>query len=221
MFTILSQSPVFHGMEAGEIREILDKVNYRTKRYKKGKVIALRKEVCNDLMVIISGSVKGEMLDFSGKVIKIEDIEAPRVVASAFLFGRHNLFPVDIIANDEVEILVIPKSSVIQLMQKSRTFLINYLNVISDRAQFLSNKLFFLSFRTIRGKLAQFILSLSGKDNRQIRIPKTQKELAEIFGVTRPALARVLGEMEKERIIDVSRKQITILDRNRLSDLIR
>jgi hypothetical protein len=32
--------------------------------------------------------VKGEMTDYNGKTIKIEDIEAPRPLAVAFLFGK-------------------------------------------------------------------------------------------------------------------------------------
>jgi CRP-like cAMP-binding protein len=221
MFDLLSKSPLFAGVIAEELPGLISKVNYQIKRYQKGEVIALREDSCNHLMIVMMGSVKGEMLDFSGKTIKIEDIEAPRAIASAFLFGKINRFPVDVIANEEVQLLLIPKSSVIQLFSENQIFLNNYLNSISNRAQFLSNRLYFLSFKTIKGKLAQFILSLSKSGNPHVSFPKTQQEMAEFFGVTRPALARVIGELEKEGVIQVKRKEITIIDREKLIKLIR
>jgi len=51
-------------------------------------------------------------------------------------------------------------------------------------------------------------------------LPLSQKELAEFFGVARPSLARALGELEKEEIITVNRREIQIIDRNRLIKII-
>ena len=86
------------------------------------------------------------MLDPSGKSIKIEDIMAPYPIASAFLFGQRNQFPVNVTANDEVEVFYLSKNSVVEMFQKNKVFLTNYLNSISNRSQFLANKLMFLNF---------------------------------------------------------------------------
>ena len=51
-------------------------------------------------------------------------------------------------------------------------------------------------------------------------LPLSQKELAEFFGVTRPSLARALGEMEKEGIIDVKRREIQINNKKKLIEII-
>ena len=92
------------------------------------KVLIVDDEVKN-ILILLCGSVKGEMVDFSGKTIKIEDIESPRPLAPAFLFGENNRYPVDIIANEKVEVLVLPKESFLQLMQQNEIILKNYLNV--------------------------------------------------------------------------------------------
>ena len=107
------------------------------------------------------------------------------------------------------------------MFRDNQQFLNNYLDAISNRAQFLSNRIYFLSFKTIKGKLAQYILSLSKHGNPNIKFPKTQQEIAEFFGVTRPALARVIGELERENVIQVERKMIAIIDREKLIKLIR
>ena len=70
-----------------------------------------------------------------------------------------------------------------------------YLNTSATHSQMLANKLKFLSFKTIKGKLAQYLLALAGPDRDMVELPLTQNNLAEQFGVARPSLARALGEM--------------------------
>ena len=52
-------------------------------------------------------------------------------------------------------------------------------------------------------------------------LPKSHQELAEFFGVTRPSLARVFAEMQDEGIITVDRRAISIINRNKLVEMIK
>lgn len=220
MLTKLSSSPLFKGISSEGIEELIAAVPHQIKNYSGESYIASRNDECRNLMIVLKGSVRGEMLDYSGKVLKVEDIFAPRPIAAAFLFGQNNRFPVDVIANSDVSILVLPKETVLQLFHSNDIFLKNYLNSISNRAQFLSQRIWFLSFKTIKGKLAQYILHLLKDDMKSVLFPLSQKELAEFFGVARPSLARALGDLEKEGIIDVNRREIHIKNKNRLIDII-
>ena len=204
--------PLFKGLSIDQIESSLGKITYQIKTFSKAQTIVLSGEECRNLYIVMEGSVKGEMNDFSGKVIKIEDIESPRPLAVAFLFGKDNHYPVNIVANCDVKLLVIPKESVLQLLQIDRIFLRNYLNVVSNRAQFLSDKLRFLSFRSLKGKLAHYLLNLSGGKAIEVVLPKSQEELAEMFGVARPSLGRAIREMHNEGIIKASAKFIQIVD---------
>ncbi len=217
----LIQSPVFRGIDADEMDLIIEKIQYRIRKYQKGDMIAFREDRCENLMIVLKGSVKGEMLDPSGKTIKIEDIMAPYPIASAFLFGQKNQFPVNVTANADVEIFFLDKQSVIELFQDNKVFLVNYLNSISNRSQFLAQKLLFLSFKTIKGKLANFILKQAAPDKEKIELPKSQAEMAQFFGVTRPSFARSLKEMEQEGMIEVNRREIKILNRQDLMRLMQ
>ena len=212
----LTGCPIFIGISESEIDEIFTKTHHFTKTFEVGDIAAFSGEPVNFLMIVLEGSVKGEMQDFSGKVIKIDDIQAPRVLASAFIFGKQNRFPVNVMANEKTRILYIPKYDFMKMLQVDIRILQNFLNVISSQSQMLANKLKFLSFKTIKGKIAQYILSLAGPDKTMIELPMTQNELAEQFGVARPSLARALGEMADEGIISVDRKVVRILDRKRL-----
>lgn len=222
MYQNITSSPIFRGLTESGIGELFGSTPHSIRSYSKGQTIAQRGDEVKNLCIVVEGSVKGEMVDFSGKILKIEEMHAPMPIAHAFLFGENNRFPVDVIALEDCKILYIPKPEFLRLMQRDTQVLSNYLNSISNRAQFLSNKLWFLSFKTIKEKIAHYLLNLSKSDIRTtIILPKSHQELAEFFGVTRPALARVLAEMQEEGIIHINRREITILNRSKLLEMIR
>ncbi len=220
-YELLSHCPVFKGIATGETEQLLNKIHFQLKKFMKGEVVAFSGQPVEYLYIILSGTVKGEMIDYSGKTIKIEDIEAPKPLATAFLFGKENKFPVTVTANNEVKILAIPVAEFLKLLQLNTTLLKNYLNSISTRAQFLSQKLHFLSFKTIKEKVAHFLLTQANDQFHSIELKNTQQQLADLFGVTRPSLARVFGEMQKEGLIRTERKIVTLLDKQKLNSLLQ
>ncbi len=218
---LLSLCPVFKGIPEFEIKSLLEEIHFQIKKFEKDEIIAISGEPVRNLYIILSGSVKGEMIDYSGKTIKIEDVEAPKPLAAAFLFGKENKFPVTVTAHGEVKILSIPVQEFLKLLQINSQVLKNYLNSISTRTQFLSQKLHFLSFKTIREKVAHYLLTQAGEQFHSIELKNTQQQLADLFGVTRPSLARVFGEMQKEGLIKMERKTVTLLDKEKLNLLLR
>jgi CRP-like cAMP-binding protein len=218
-YQLLIECPIFRGITENEAEDLLKRIHFQIKSFSKDDVVVVAGEPVLNLNIIISGSVRGEMIDYSGKTIKIEDIEAPKPLATAFLFGKENKFPVTVTANNDVKLLSVPVSEFLKILQLNLQILKNYLNSISSRAQFLSQKLHFLSFKTIRAKVAQYLLQQAGEKFHSVELRNTQQQLADLFGVTRPSLARVFGEMQKEGIIRIKNKTVTLLDRKALNEL--
>jgi CRP-like cAMP-binding protein len=213
---------LFKGVLDEEIDLILKKYHYRLKSFEKEEYAVYAGDTCNDLPLLASGSVRGEMNDSSGRMVKIEDIKAPAVLASAFIFGPENRYPVDVVANEPSQILFIPKESLFKIFRDYPAILKNFLDDISNRAQFLTKKIRFLTFKTIREKLANYIISLSiQQKSNEVILPVTQGKIAEIFGVARPSLARALAGLEKEGYIEINRNQILIKNRVNLMELAR
>ena len=220
--TSLINNPLFSGISAEVLSDTLKDVNYHTKVYRKGDILARQGDICNRLVILTKGSVRGEMIDDSGRLIKVEDITAPRAIAPLFLFGNENRYPVEVTANEATEVIEIPKTSVLMLFRKNERFLENYMNLSANYAHTLSDKLFFMSFKTIRQKLASYLLRLSGQQqSEQITLDRSQQQLSDYFGVSRPSLARELAHMQEDRLITVDRKQITILRKQELIRLIQ
>lgn len=222
MIPTLVNNPLFRGITPERLLADLEEISFHTRSYKKGEILAQQGAVCNRLVILTKGSVRGEMIDYSGRLIKVEDIAAPRAIAPLFLFGEENRYPVEVTANEPTEVIELPKSSVLSLFRKNEQFLENYMNLSANYARTLSDKLFFMSFKTIRQKLASYLLRLYKQQQQtHITLDRSQQELSDYFGVSRPSLARELAHMQEDGLLIADRKHITILQKEELVRLIQ
>lgn len=222
MIPALVNNPLFRGITPERLFADLEEICFHTRSYKKGEILAQQGAVCNRLVILTKGSVRGEMIDYSGRLIKVEDIAAPRAIAPLFLFGEENRYPVEVTANEPTEVIELPKSSVLSLFRKNEQFLENYMNLSANYARTLSDKLFFMSFKTIRQKLASYLLRLYKQQQQtHITLDRSQQELSDYFGVSRPSLARELAHMQEDGLLIADRKHITILQKEQLVRLIQ
>lgn len=207
---ILEKSPLFKGLKTDEISLILDKTPHTVKSFSKNELLAISGDAVKGAMILIEGNLHGEMLDFSGNSLKIEELSPPQMVAAAFLFGKQSKFPVNLSALTDGKLLYIPKNDFTHMLARHPDVLNNYLNIVSSKAQFLSRKISFLNFKTIREKVAFFLLQNYSPDIRTIHLKQNQTVLAELFGVTRPSLARTIGQMQREGMFFWKRKEVEI-----------
>lgn len=213
MEEILKNCLIFKGLSLEEIKKILGEMRYDRKKYKNGGNIAFRGDKVEGLNILLKGSVITEMLTKDGNVKKIEDLTEADILASAFIFGDNNSYPVDLIANGDVEILYINKNNFLKLLLLKGKILENFLNEISNKTQLLSSKIW-SSFnnKTIGEKIYNFILNNQVKGEVTI---KNLKALSESFGIARPSLSRVLSEYVNEGKLErIGRNKYKILDKD-------
>jgi CRP/FNR family transcriptional regulator, dissimilatory nitrate respiration regulator len=210
-----SEIPLFRGVGETELEKLFSSILFQRKSFPQGSLIVSQGEECNRMLILTEGMVKGEMSSPNGKSLKIEDMEAPSILASAFLFGRKNVFPVNIVSLTDVKFIVIHKGELLKLFQMNQQILQNFLSMISSRAQFLSDKLRFLSFKSLRSKLAFFLVNEAGED-LSFKLKQSQQELAELFGVARPSVGRAFLLLQEEGVIDIRYKQVEIINHEKL-----
>lgn len=76
MFQSLSHSTFFQGVPAEELEQLFGRLSFSVKSYSKGQTIAQRDEEIKNFCFMLEGTVKGEMIDFNGKILKVEEIQA-------------------------------------------------------------------------------------------------------------------------------------------------
>lgn len=212
----LLKMPLFAGLNSDEIVHLFEHIIYQTRSFGAGALVVSQGEECNSLMILTDGSVKGEMSGADGRRLKIEDLHAPTVLAPAFIFGQKNRYPVNIISYGETRFIVIPRNELLSMFQVNARVLQNFLGMISSRAQFLSEKLQFHSFKSLKAKLAFYLFEEAG-GRTEFKLKHSQSELAELFGVARSSVGRTMMQLQEEQIVDVRYKRVKILDMSKLA----
>lgn len=213
MLDILKETIIFNRLSNEEIEKILTQTRHEIKKYSAGEIFAFRGDEVKGLYIIIKGSLSTEMLTEEGNVVKIEELVAGDVVASAFIFGQKNRYPVDVNVKDEVEIFCVEKRDFLGLLFSEEKILENFLNEISGKVQLLTNKLWNnFNNKTIKKKFCNYVKK--NQKNNEFFV-KSLSALAEYFGVERPSLSRVLSELVKdEKLERIGRNKYLILDKD-------
>lgn len=216
----LDSCPICHNLNIDDEESFLDDLKCSFRYYEKNDLIVQQGQVCDALYVLTSGNVRSEMIAENGSSTIVETIEAPRPLAPAFLFSDNNHFPVNVTALDSVEIIVIPKSEIMRMMMTNPDFMQNYLAHNANRTQFLTSRLQLLSIKTIKGKLAHYLLEQARNTDLPFTLSKNQSELAELFSVARPSLARSLSEMVQDGLIHINKREYRILNLEKMKDFL-
>ena len=211
MIETLRETVVFNGIDEKTIKNILEKTKYEIKKYSPNESIAFRGDEVRGLYIILKGTLTTEMLTEEGNVIKIEELVPSDVIASAFVFGKKNSFPVDLNAKDEAEILFIERKEFLKILFSKEKILENFLNEVSNKTQLLTSKIWnSFNNKTIKKKFCDYV-----KKNQKNDLFSIQNlgALAEYFGVERPSLSRVLSDLVKdEKLERIGRNKYKILD---------
>jgi CRP-like cAMP-binding protein len=221
MYSVFLNSSLFKGLRSDELNTLLNSVNHRIKNFNSGEQLAQEGEVVDQAMLLMEGRLQGVMVDLAGNSLKIEELNPPQMVASAFLFGPQGKFPVFLSAKTDGKVLLIRKSDFTKMLSSDQRVMVNFINILSGKAQFLSGKITFLSLKTIREKIAYYLLERTkGGSECVIPMGQTQTNLADLFGVTRPSLSRSILELENMGIIVWSKDKVVINDLMRLNEIL-
>lgn len=210
IFEKLKNVKIFKDIQKEHLEVLLLELKYKVKKIDKNEVIAFRGDEIEDLIIVAMGNVYTEMQKLNGDSIVVDRLSEGDVLAGAFIFGKDNRFPVDVIASSESELIYISKEEIIKMFQLNEKLLQNYLGVISNKTQFLSKKIWFsFTNKSINNKLIAYLLNNMNRNN-QVLLQNSMKEIAQMFGVARPSLSRVLKEFIDEGII--IRKEKNLLE---------
>lgn len=196
----LANVSLFKGLNPQEISDCLRKVDFRIKDYKKNEIVFFRGDILKQVIIIINGTTHGEMQKFNGDTIVINQMKSGEVLASAFLFGNDNIFPVDLVTLENSKFLLFDKEKYLNLIQSDKRLLLNFINEISNKSQLLSKRIWFnFTHKTIEEKILSYI-NENAKNNK-IKFLPSISALAKKFEVTRPALSREISNLCKKKIL--------------------
>lgn len=185
---------------------------FKVTSYKKSSVVHFDGETCIKLEIILSGKVVVDRIDESGNMLTISAFYKDDILGGNLLFSKSPYYLMTVSTQLPTDILEIDREALFELFCNNAIFLRTYLELTSDRAFILGDKIKHYINKTIRESIMNYLNYESKKQNsNHIKLNITKKALAERIGVQRTSLSRELAKMRKDGLILFDTDSITLL----------
>jgi len=191
--------------------------------YQKGQTVFTEGNTPSGLYCVNNGKIKISHFGFEGKeqiirLAKDGDILGYRALISGESYSATaTVF-------EESKICFIPKELFFDLLKTNSEITKGVMLLLASELKDAENKITNLAQKPVIERLAEALLMLKeyygyGDDDNSLNITITREEIANIVGTATETAIRLLSELKKEGIIELSGKKITILKNSSLIKL--
>ena len=185
------------------------------KTYTKKEIILLTGDLSSHIGIILTGTAPAYLEHINGNHTLITNLSPGRVFGEVLVSTRTHQSPVTIYASSDVTIAYIEYQKLYSICSAAceahKTFLQNIHKAIGDKYFQLFDRVNILSEKSLRLKIFAYLYSLSDRGKKQvIKIPYSKTMLADYLLSNRSALSKELHKMQREGLITVKGREITI-----------
>ena len=131
-------------------------------------------------------------------------------------FAGESSYSYDLVATEKTSVAILNKHRLCKICDnrcKRHILLLEKLmNMMAERNFSLLEKISYMSKKTIREKVLNYLYNQSSQNNSSyFDIPFNKTELANFLSVDRSALSSELNKLKKEKVIDFEKKRYHIL----------
>ncbi len=215
-FSFIANIPFFKGCSIEDLDKMSHCLAMRSMSYKKGDVILQSGRFVLELGIILSGKAEIQSIDVWGNKSVLSIVEPGEIFAEAYACLRGQPLLVDVIADDNCEVLFVNTERLFNPCEapcgSHKLLISNLLIICAAKNIALSNRMFDISPKTIRGRLdSYFSRQISMQGSNDITIPLDRQQLADYLGVDRSALSKELGKMKSEGLLDYKKNHFIIM----------
>lgn len=213
----LESSKLFQLITEEETRRILKCSKARMRQHSAGTYVFEQGGLPTRLFLLLEGQVQICKDFVSGKRDVLYLVEAGNVFGEIFLFGDRKKYWYDAVAVTDVKVLEMPWDFFYHFCSNAcdhhKQLTQNMLEILSEDNFKITRKLHIISTSSLRERIAIWLID-SMNENSVVELRMNREQLADFLGVARPSLSRELMRMQKDGLIEVSRKTIKIRDRD-------
>lgn len=208
---------LFAALSASELRELEQAAQYVT--YDDEQTLMLENEISRYVFFILSGTVRAFRTGPDGREQTLIHLQAGDAFNLPTAFADIPLAPATAIALGSVELLRVPIDSFQHIVTHTPSIAAAILRDLSNKLHHFTNLTHDLSLKSVRARLAKFLLA-NLTDSHSEPARWTREEIATQIGTVREVVSRTLRSFSNEGLIRIDRHMITLLDSDRLQDLV-
>lgn len=208
---------IWNRLNAEEKKKIADAVI--VKKFVAGEAIHHGSYDCSGLIILVSGSLRTYMMNENGKQITLYRLfDKDICLFSASCMMKDITFDIYIDCEKDATALLIPIDQYKEIVEDSRTIL-DYTNrILTSRFSDIMWIFEQIAFHSLDKRLAYYLIEQSyNEDSNTLNF--THEKIANDLGTAREVISRMLKYFELEKIVELKRNKIIIVDEDRLSEI--
>jgi CRP-like cAMP-binding protein len=208
---------LFSNLTAADLAPLDAVAEFRT--YDAGQIIMLENEIGAYVYFVLRGVVRAFRTNLDGREQTLIHLEPGQAFNLPTAFTSQPLTPASAVALGKVELLRVRFEDFRQIATHTPLIANVVLRDLSNKLHHFTNLTHDLSLRSVRARLAQFLLrELPPGENAVLR-QWTQEEIGAQIGTVREVVSRTLRAFVNEGLITIERHEITLIDVGGLEDL--
>lgn len=189
---------------------------------KKGEPIFEEGEMTNGVFCVKDGVCKMTKLSANGKDQIIKLVKAGELLGQRSMISEEpaNLSAV---ALEDMEVCFVPKSEILKFFNQNNQFSMNVMKTICGDLKESDDHMVSMAQKSVKERLAETLIYLEENfgvnEDGSLRIQLSREELAGMIGTATESCIRLLSELNKQDLITISGKKITIKNKTKLKKL--
>ncbi|PID88252.1 MAG: Crp/Fnr family transcriptional regulator [Bacteroidia bacterium] len=212
--------PVFRQLTRSEQENL--ELHKQTGVYKKGEIVYKEGTRVRGVYCVQAGVVKHYKTGYDGKeqIIKFSkpgDIFGFRPVLS----GDYACTTTQVI--DNANLCLVSSTDFLQLLNQNSYFAMDIIKLSCQELGNANNFILDIAQKSVRERLAEVLLALDNNFGRDkdgnLKIQLTREEFAGIVGTATESVIRLLSELKKEKVIELNKRKIRLLNLSKLKQI--
>ena len=215
-YEILRKCPLFYDIENENLIPMLGCIRAKVRQVCRDEVIAYEGESCADVGIVLSGEIQITRTDYEGNRSIVSSILPSELFGESFACAELKSSPVDIVAREDGEIMVIDIHCLMHTCSNACAFhnqmIFNLLKAVSASNIALNQKIEIISKRSTREKLIAYLSMQAKKTGKTaFTIPYDRQELADFLEVDRSGLSAEISKLRREGVLECKNSTFKLL----------
>lgn len=215
----LRRLPLFAKLSEPELDELGARM--RQKQFERGDTVFRKDDPGAHLYVVLEGAVKIALPGEFGQEALVAIARPGEYFGELALLDRGPR-SASVVALEDTRAALLGADDFMQFLESHPAAVRSVLEALARTVRRLSDRVEDLIFLDVPSRVAKYLLDLANQNGGPARdLNLTQDELAAFTGASRVSVNRVLGDLERRRLISIRRRRIAILDPEALAREIR
>lgn len=184
------------------------------RHFKKGEIIYHQGDLAQNFCYLRKGKVKVFMTSVDGMEKTLNTVSSGEIFGEGAFFDKKPRVS-SAIAQIETQVIMIDEPTLTELFSNNPKLAFRLLEILANRIRLLSFQLDSMTFLQADARIARILL----ENESDGIISLTHEEIADVVGVSRVTVSKILGKLTKKGILSTEYRKIIIKDSKYLEEI--